>query len=87
MPFACCAKAVKAPKQVSAGLLPGTKRVPRGCPEAGPQGPDAEHQAQGTKTARPEPPQTGQEDVRLKDENRKPRYEDCDVGEAVDAVL
>ena len=58
------------PAEESAGLPPGTKQVPRGCPEAGPEGPDADHQAQGTKTARPEPPHPGQEDVRLKDENK-----------------
>ena len=36
-------KKVKAPTKESAGLPPGTKQVLRGCPEAGPQGPDADH--------------------------------------------
>ncbi len=32
--------------------------------QRGPQGPDADHQNPGTKTARPDTPHPGQEDVR-----------------------
>jgi hypothetical protein len=59
-------KKVKAPKTGSAGPPPGTKQVPDDDPEAGPQGPDSDHRDQGTKTARPDPPNPGQEDERRK---------------------
>ena len=39
------------PEPGISGITSGHMLVPRGCPEAGPQGPDADHQAQGTKTA------------------------------------
>ncbi len=55
-------------------------RCPMTTPKQAQQGPDSDHQTQGTKTARPGQPKPGQEDDRWK---RDGLYEeDCDIGEA-----
>ena len=60
------------------------RRAPSRCPEIVPkraqQGPDSDHQRQGTKTARHETPKPGQKDNRWTREGL--REENCDIGEA-----